>query len=481
MKQDLRIGRILVEMGKVAPEALDGAAAMKPDRPLRFASRLRALYGIEEDCLVEGLAQQKGLPGVVLSRSILDLSALGSIPRHVAEKSGFLPLSVEEGRLHVAFIDPDDHSLIDELTFVTGKDVMPYVVLQGSLVDLLGNAYEAAASGVRYWSPISGKADEVEIIRRLPPGVGDHGTSESPDEDEISLLVEIEEDPLVVVSEEVEAPVPSDHVNGARRVLIVDDEPEILHLLGTAIGKAGYQIETAERGLEALEKIRSFEPELVVLDAMLPEVHGFEICRKIRSSQKFKEVPVIMISAVYRGWRIAQDLKDVYGVTDFIEKPFRIVDVLSRVEAALVGAKPAPKTSAEARKAASRAYRDGLSLLKARDFEKAADTFRAGLESDPFLVTLHLGLGRALHLKGEVYGAMTAYERAVELEASLFPALKGLALIYESKGFLRKAIESWEQVLLSAPDESGRQMAQQRLLSLIEKGRAAREPVDELE
>ncbi len=293
---------------------------------------------------------------------------------------------------------------------------------------------------------------------------------DSPDagEDELlSVTVELEGLGDDEVAPEPE-PTPQ-RAPGGPRVLVVDDEEEIRNLLSTALLRAEYQVETAGRGLEALHKIKSFEPEVILLDAMLPEVHGFEIRRKVRASKRFAHVPVVMISAVYRGWRYAQDLKEVYGATDFIEKPFRIPDVLKRVEDALKGADAAPpEAPAEARDRATRAYRRGVGMLKVGRIDGAIEAFREGIAADPFAAALHFSLGRAQQLKGEGYGAMASYERAVELKPDLFAALKRLAELYEQKGFRRKAIEAWERALPVAPDDAGKQLSRQSLLALLE-------------
>ena len=63
-------------------------------------------------------------------------------------------------------------------------------------------------------------------------------------------------------------------------------------------------------------------PDLVILDGMLPEVHGFEICRQLKTSERFRHIPVIMVSAVHIGWRFAADVKEKYGADDYLEKPF---------------------------------------------------------------------------------------------------------------------------------------------------------------
>jgi PleD family two-component response regulator len=92
-------------------------------------------------------------------------------------------------------------------------------------------------------------------------------------------------------------------------VLIVDDEEEIRKMVKRLLTPHGYRVIEADRGLLALRLVKDHTPDLIVLDAMLPELHGFDIARRIKGSAKYGRIPVVMISAVYRGWRIAEDLK----------------------------------------------------------------------------------------------------------------------------------------------------------------------------
>src|SRR5690606_8278938 len=102
-----------------------------------------------------------------------------------------------------------------------------------------------------------------------------------------------------------------------------------------------YRVFEADKGKTALKMVKEHCPDLIVLDAMLPEVHGFDIARRIKGSKRYGQIPIIMVSAVYRGWRYAEDLKQSCGVDHFIEKPFKIADVLSAVESCLAEGRPA--------------------------------------------------------------------------------------------------------------------------------------------
>ncbi|MDF1566066.1 MAG: response regulator [Deltaproteobacteria bacterium] len=464
MNQRAPIGQILADLGAVSEEQRSEAARQSPERPTRFASKLLQARAALEADLVEGLAVQKGVPGLDLSQSVIDLLSLDVVPRQIAEESTFLPVAIDEHHLYLAMANPDDRQLQDEIQFATGRTVIPYVALQSVLREMVPAAYDTRATGSALLPGERASASEAHL-ELIVPGARD---SDEVEEEIIAITVDLEDEPLDLSEDiEVEEPLEASGSSGPK-VLVVDDEEEIQNLLTSALVSGGYRVETAGRGLEALQKVKTFEPDAVILDAMLPEVHGFEICRKIRSSKRFGHVPVIMISAIYRGWRYAQDVTEVYGATDFLEKPFRLPDLLRRLKAALEGAKPVPEAGEEARERATRAYRRGVGLLKVGKVEGAIEAFQEGLAADPFAPSLHFSLGRATQMKGDVFGAISSYEKAVELKPDLHPALKSMALLYEKQGFRRKAIELWERALPVSPDAEARTLARDHLLRLLE-------------
>ena len=120
-----------------------------------------------------------------------------------------------------------------------------------------------------------------------------------------------------------------------RCILVVDDEENYLKLLEFNLGEAGFDVETAQDGTEALQKIAARPPSLVLLDGLLPGVHGFEVCRQLKSSPGTKSIPVIIMTAVYKKLRYKYEVKGEYGADDFITKPFDIEDLIKRIKALL--------------------------------------------------------------------------------------------------------------------------------------------------
>ncbi len=118
-------------------------------------------------------------------------------------------------------------------------------------------------------------------------------------------------------------------------ILVVDDEENYLKLLEFNLTQAGFEVATAGDGTEALEKIAGRLPSLVLLDGLLPGVHGFEVCRRLKSEPATHGIPVIIMTAVYKKLRYKYEVKGEYGADDFITKPFDIEDLIKRIKALL--------------------------------------------------------------------------------------------------------------------------------------------------
>ena len=118
---------------------------------------------------------------------------------------------------------------------------------------------------------------------------------------------------------------------GEANILVVDDEENITYLLGTALRHFGFNVETAATGREALAKGADMRPELVLLDVMLPDLDGFEVCRRLRDGGL--RMPILFLTA-----RDATEDK-VRGLTlggdDYVTKPFSLEEVIARVRAIL--------------------------------------------------------------------------------------------------------------------------------------------------
>lgn len=124
--------------------------------------------------------------------------------------------------------------------------------------------------------------------------------------------------------------IPTDALeSGKRKVLIVDDDEELMDLLSDVFAKDGrFEIRTANNGFEAGMSVKEFRPDLVVLDVMLPDINGKEVCQRIRSDDSLEAVNIICISGMVEQDKVAE-LKAA-GANDFMHKPFNVDRLLDR-------------------------------------------------------------------------------------------------------------------------------------------------------
>jgi len=131
------------------------------------------------------------------------------------------------------------------------------------------------------------------------------------------------------------APAPPGILPGdvAERILVVDDEPDLLELVRVNLDQAGLRVETAESGREALELLHRAPPDLLILDLMLPDVSGTEICRRVRSDPDLSQLPIIMLTA--KAEEVDRVVGLELGADDYVTKPFSPRELLLRVRAVL--------------------------------------------------------------------------------------------------------------------------------------------------
>ena len=116
-------------------------------------------------------------------------------------------------------------------------------------------------------------------------------------------------------------------------ILVVDDEEPIQELLRFNLEKEGYRVCVAKDGQEALERVEKEQPDLLVLDVMLPGMSGVEVCRRLRLIPKYQQTPIIMLTA--KGEEIDKVLGLELGADDYMTKPFSPRELLARIKACL--------------------------------------------------------------------------------------------------------------------------------------------------
>ncbi len=121
--------------------------------------------------------------------------------------------------------------------------------------------------------------------------------------------------------------------NSDIKILLVDDEPDILEIVGYNLSTEGYQVITANNGLEGVRRAEKERPQLIILDVMMPEMDGIEACEKIRQLPELKDVVITFLTA--RGEDYSQVAGFDAGADDYITKPIKPKVLMSRVKALL--------------------------------------------------------------------------------------------------------------------------------------------------
>lgn len=121
----------------------------------------------------------------------------------------------------------------------------------------------------------------------------------------------------------------------AKRILVVDDEPDLVMILRTALQTEGYEVVTASNGPDGLEEASNSEPDLMVLDVMMPGMSGFEVLKKLKEEPKTSQIPVIMLTGVSEREKIQEALSS--GIDYYLIKPFEFDELIEKIARALEG------------------------------------------------------------------------------------------------------------------------------------------------
>ncbi len=578
MSQDQKkaLGKILLEQRAVRPQDLERVLKSQHPGGPPLATALIEQGLVTELEALKALSAQRGVPGIDLNQICIKLTDLSSIPRDIALVHKLLPVLERQDRIFVAMANPEEKKVIEELEFVTGKRVFAYIGLEGALMRVIRDAYDARDRGETHYVGPACPADVLrraglEVAAEAPAAPAQPAAASAPRDPQVAAPAvaappraapavaparsaaptrpsagvrpdKSPEPPLasarpmrppplprdepatpppglfraapsntesrfrpsssalpaakhaVVVDSKMERAVDS-QVNeadfgdvaeelslagelpkpplktpvpeGRKKILVVDDEADIRKLICKALGDRGHVVIEADRGRLALQLVKLESPDLVVLDAMLPEVHGFDIAKRIRGSTKYGHIPIVMVSAVYRGWRIAQDVKQAYGVDAYIEKPFKVQELIETVETALSSSRTPDENPDQMSGESERLLREGVEAYKARDYERATDMLLKGVQIDPLAYRLRFHLGLLYGKRGLVYDAIEQLERACQLQANHFPSVKNLAILYQQAGFRNKALEAWERALSLSPDDETRAAIKENIVSLL--------------
>ena len=440
-----------------------------------------------------------------LRRVVIPLHVLELLPLAVARQRLAIPFKATEHKASFLMADPNNRLAIEELERLSGRLVTSYKARHGDLQRVIEEAYRRRELGEQYYLGSELSPDEMPPLvletdqpaqgrsSPYPPSVAANGPSLNtmvtqipPRRDTSELLRSaLETEPDAYPSEPaLRRALPGERrsqevrhfslsTGAARqprreraRIVVADEQQDFRRLMSRVLGGRGYEVVEAASSDETLEQLSSNDPDLVLMDASLPGLHGFELCLRIKNEPRFHHIPIIMCSAVYRGWRLAEDLRESYGVYTFLEKPFKVSEVVQAVERALSGKAVvdeeeslSPEVEAVLAKSVE-AYQRG-------DIDTAIAHLQEGIAIDPLCFKLHYHLGLLFGRRDELLAAIETLETAVDLHPRNFSALKNLAVLYQRAGFKRKAVEMWERALSCAVDGETREGIKEHLISLL--------------
>lgn len=114
-----------------------------------------------------------------------------------------------------------------------------------------------------------------------------------------------------------------------KKILIVDDEPDIVETLKFLIESEGFESIIALDGEDALKKAKEINPDLIILDVMLPKINGYKVCRLLKFDNKYKNIPILMVTA--RSQQEDKVIGEETGADEYITKPFNIEELLEKI------------------------------------------------------------------------------------------------------------------------------------------------------
>jgi DNA-binding response OmpR family regulator len=120
---------------------------------------------------------------------------------------------------------------------------------------------------------------------------------------------------------------------GLKKILVVDDEEDVVNVLRLVLGKSGYEVETATSGLDGLTRAQSGVPQLILLDIMMHQMDGWEVLKILKLDERTCDIPVVILSARVEPKDKIRGLQE--GAIDYITKPFAVREILGKIEAIL--------------------------------------------------------------------------------------------------------------------------------------------------
>lgn len=442
--------RVRLAAAGIPAGVIERADALRKMTGLGLLSQLWSNREVSERLLVQVLADALGSPGIVLGECEIHMKVLRVLPSHFARKHHVVPVGTIDGSLAFACAEPADKALAQQIHGWVGRNAHLFVAIQSAIEFTVLSAYKLLdTDGIDsfFGADANPKKGGLAIVQ---PAV--RGTLS-----EIELAVELEATTSQVKIPESlrDSPPPNP------MILVVDDDSGIREFVASALRENGYQVVTFADGKDAAASLSRPDLVAMVADVMLPGVHGFELAKRVKESGR--KLPVILMSAAYRGWEVRKDARERFAVDAYLEKPFSVSDLLTAVREAM-GEATIDQSRLER---AKRAYADGFRLFRDGKVDAAEEKLHAAVLDDPALTDARLLLASLYGKQMRVFPAIDQLEAIAEQEPKNVPVLLTLGKLYESEGFRNRATSALERALLGASDEASRLRIKEHLSRLL--------------
>ena len=498
-----QLGKILLAQKLVSADELQDMLEEQKRDGSRLASAAARRGRLSTHDVLQALSEQHGVPPVDLTGIVIPLSMLKLVPIEMARERGLLPFKLEGEQLLLAMSSPKQQDVIDEIEFVAAKKVAPHVALDHVVKHVIEYAYARLEQGDEYYvgsavsdlqlhalglSPDLARAPEplAPAVPVLPPppavlppapvaeiepaAAGERDelittiTTTAPRSDASGLAAALDTafSERVMPSQPPVMPAPT----ADARVLIAHGDVRLREALRSTLQETGVAVDEAGDGARALELIRAQQPTVLVVDAMLPMVQGLDICRRLRASSRYAELPIVVATDDWRGWHVANDLREGYGVKHFFEQPYDIVR-LTRTVRLLLDGQDVPEEPPALSAAVETRWNAGMQAFHAGDLDTAISELEAAAKVDPQAFELQYHLGLLYGRRSELFSAIATLQIATRLQPRHFAAVKNLAVVYQRAGLRSCAFDAWARALTCAPDEATGASIKEHMIGLL--------------
>ncbi len=462
-----KLGDLLIQAGILDEMQVKSALSRQQRWGGKFGENVVSLEFCDAETINRVLAKQLGVKPMDIRRTRIDVTLLANFPRAKALEWQVLPVSTDGKSFVVAMADPTNGDVARDIEFRLGKRLNVFLADAKSLVARIDQAYRALEQGdseLEAEMEVDDVADNdpnpvpqaapapVAAVRAAPP----RPKAAPPPREAESLPPDLiaDDDPPAETAKPAPAAPRVAAGAGGKLVLIVDSDDDVRRMLRLELRRHGYRVSETGDGLQVVDLIKSQRPNLLIIDLSTQDVAGIEMCRKLKSSQAFADVPIVLTSGQFSDWRSRDDLMELTKASAFLPKPLDLHT--ARVTAGRLlehGSKDVLSSSEkEAQGIAQTLVKTALEVYEAGDYARAIPLLAEAADYNDSDGNIHYYLAEAYTAAGQKYKSLGAYEKAVDRMQDSFLVLKKLAVAYEKLGFKRKAYEAFERSARVCPN-----------------------------